>query len=268
MNKSQLMNDLMSQFKKEGQSVKWQLTDPQNWSAEDLQAVMKQRNQTNNSAEKDALFQKERQWFDQNFGAKPVAFDETGRMVMPKAEQAGRSRSMMPTTPEGEALPDALQEVINRVIGEGGEHGAREVVKTLQGGVNRLSPKQPLKEDGIIGPKTTLGMGAALKENGLERVSEAMALSQFASSLPKQRATGAQGLGEVVSHAFSGLLGGQAEAVGLQGTLNDFGADLKEDGDIGPKTRSAFLEVLNKKKPEELLDKLGYNLGFASAAGR
>ncbi|WP_417783544.1 hypothetical protein [Terasakiella pusilla] len=265
MNKSQLVNDMMAQFKKEGQSVKWQLTDPQNWSPEDLQEVMKHRNQTNDRAEKEALFQKERQWFDQNFGTNPVTFDETGRMVMPKSERVGPSRSMMPVTPEGDTLPDALQEVIYRMVGENGDQAARDVVKTLQGGVNRLSPKRPLKEDGVIGPKTTLGMGAALKENGLKKVSEAMALSQFAGSLPKQRATGAQGLGQAVSQAFSGLLGGQAEALGLQGTLNDFGAQLKEDGDIGPKTKSAFLEVLNKQNPADLLERLGYNLGFSSA---
>lgn len=264
MTNSQLIDDLMTKFKQQGQAVKWQLTDPENWSAEDVQAVMKQRNQTTNGAEKDALFQKERQWFDQNYGTNPASFDETGRMVMPQPETTGKQRSLMPTTPEGEALPEALQKVINHLLPDGAALTQRDVVKSLQGGVNRLSPQQPLKEDGIIGPKTALGVGTALKEKGLAKVSEATALSQFASTLPQHRATGGEHLGQAVSQAFSKLVGQPAEALGLQGALNDLGAKLKEDGDIGPKTKSAFLEVLHKRKPDELLERLGYNLGFSS----
>jgi len=56
----------------------------------------------------------------------------------------------------------------------------------------------------------------------------------------------------------------------LQATINDLGRDthgngfkpIKEDGDIGPKTETAFKQVLPAAGNDNFTSKLGENLGF------
>ena len=56
----------------------------------------------------------------------------------------------------------------------------------------------------------------------------------------------------------------------MQATINDLGGDtfgnsfkpIKEDGDIGPKTETAFNQVLPAAGADSFTSKLGENFGF------
>lgn len=163
-----------------------------------------------------------------------------------------------------------------------------EVVKGIQSGINILSnktnrsplPNAPkiikLKEDGFVGPKTSLGLKKALVNHGSGKVSEAIAIGQFKGSVKKAKKSGPQNLAKDLSATFAPLLGTkktpkngfQPEGLALQDTLNDLGASkkgfepLKDDGIVGPKTEAALGLVAKSTDEDELANQLGYNLGF------
>ncbi|WP_165602607.1 hypothetical protein [Candidatus Terasakiella magnetica] len=157
-----------------------------------------------------------------------------------------------------------------------------EIIKGIQSGLNFLSGKKnntplpnvsktvKLKEDGVIGPKTSFGLKKALVDNGTNKVSEAIALGQFKETVKKAKKQGPQNLAGELGATFKPLLGTQKppkegfqpEGLALQDTLNDLGANLKDDGIVGPKTEEAFGQIVKAKDEDEIMDKFGFNLGF------
>jgi hypothetical protein len=158
-----------------------------------------------------------------------------------------------------------------------------QVIKGLQAGLNMLSNKQnqsplpnipkttALKEDGIIGPKTSFGLKKALVDHGTSKVSEAAALGQFKETAKKAKASGVENLAGELGATFKPLLGNQKspkdgfqpEGLALQDTLNDLGAGLKDDGIVGPKTQDAFHQIAKKMDEDELTQRFVDNLGFS-----
>ncbi|MDV7340956.1 hypothetical protein RYZ26_15220 [Terasakiella sp. A23] len=159
---------------------------------------------------------------------------------------------------------------------------APDVVKGIQSGLNMLTNKQnqsplpgavkqvKLKEDGVAGPKTSLGLKKALVENGTGKVAEAVAMGQFKEVVKKAKKEGPQNLADELSQTFSPLLpkkkspkdGFQMEGLALQDTLNDLGAGLKDDGIVGPKTTDAFTQAAKKTDEDDLINRFAYNMGF------
>ena len=157
--------------------------------------------------------------------------------------------------------------------------GEKEVVKGMQSGLNILTSMQnqsplpnipkiaKLKEDGVVGPKTSFALKKALVDNGTNKVSEALALGQFKETVKKAKNEGPQNLAGELGATFGPLLPKkkaveQPEGLALQDTLNDFGANLKDDGIVGPKTEDAFGQIAKTKDEDELVNQFGYNLGF------
>ncbi len=156
------------------------------------------------------------------------------------------------------------------------------IVRAMQSGLNVLSgqknqsplpgaPKTPmLKEDGIVGPKTAQAMKKAVMENGTPKVAEALALGKVKETVKKAKTNGAQNLAEELSATFSPLIGSakspkdgfQPEGLALQDTLNDLGANLKDDGIVGPKTKAAFEQMAKTQDVDEIVNRFAHNLGF------
>ncbi|WP_135079841.1 hypothetical protein [Terasakiella sp. SH-1] len=170
----------------------------------------------------------------------------------------------------------------NDLIGIMPVKGEDEIVKGIQSGLNFLSNKdnqsplpkalkQPkLKEDGVLGPKTSLGLKKALVDKGTGKVSEALALGQFKETVKKAKKGGMHNLAGELGVTFEPLLpqkkspkpGFQPEGLALQDTLNDLGANLKDDGIVGPKTTDAFMQVVKAKDEDEIVNQFAHNLGF------
>jgi len=165
-------------------------------------------------------------------------------------------------------------------------------VKALQTGLNllnrarteKLSKKQgkvsplfsELKDDGDSGPKTRAAFKRAAATLGAAKIKEGMALGRF-KRIAEKPAFGE--LRRQTEGAFGNLFRRPSaapkpkvtdEGFGLQATINDLGRDtlgngfkpIKEDGDIGPKTESAFAQVLPAAGNDNFTSKLGENLGF------
>jgi len=163
-----------------------------------------------------------------------------------------------------------------------GENDEAHIVRALQSGLNLLNgqknqsplpgaPKTPmLKEDGIVGPKTSQAMKKALMKNETPKVAEAMALGKAKETVKKAKTNGAENLAEELGATFSPLIGNaklpkdgfQPEGLALQDTLNDLGANLKDDGIVGPKTKAAFEQIAKTKDADEIVYRFAHNLGF------
>lgn len=286
----------------EGYTANTLLKPPHDWTEAELKDVMKQREQAS-FQEKQDMMQRERQWFDHMYGNQPVEFDETGRMVQPKPIRSIPVMPRPIQTPDGQELEDAIEDIIGRLPIEGpvvpGQpemekppfedvrpmqaKNEGDMVKAMQSGLNILSNKQnqsplpnsskmaKLKEDGDLGPKTSFALKKALVDNGAPKVSEALALGQFKEIVKKTKKDGPQNLAGDLAATFSPLLPKkkspketfQSEGLALQDTLNDFGADLKDDGIVGPKTEEAFNNIAKTVDEDDLVNQFGSNLGFS-----
>ncbi|MBL4720094.1 MAG: hypothetical protein JKY20_03035 [Alphaproteobacteria bacterium] len=171
--------------------------------------------------------------------------------------------------------------------------GPAEVVRALQNGLNLLNRVRTeklgkkgdgassplfseLKDDGDPGPKTRAAFKRAAATLGPAKVKEGMALGRF------KRLADSPTFGELrksTENIFGNLFRKPSaarkqritdEGFGLQATINDLGRDtlgnafkpIKEDGDIGLKTSSAFEQVLPAASGDTFTSKLGENLGF------
>jgi len=211
---------------------------------------------------------------------------------LPKKDKNGDPIVGIPEGPVDDGFPDdgfvGIPEFKNPDRGYPGEIPDIQMVKGIQSGLNMLSNKKnqsplpgkqmtvKLKEDGLVGPKTSFGLKKALVNNGSPKVSEAIALGQFKETMKKAKAAGPQNLASELGAVFAPLLGSkktpkegfQPEGLALQDTLNDLGASkkgyelLKDDGIVGPKTEAAFDLVAKSTDEDELINQFGYNLGF------
>jgi len=156
------------------------------------------------------------------------------------------------------------------------------IVRAMQSGLNVLSGQKNqsslpgasktrmLKEDGIVGPKTAQAMKKAVMENGTPKVAEALALGKVKETVKDAKTNGAQNLSGELRATFAPLIGNakspkdgfQPEGLALQDTLNDLGANLKDDGIVGPKTQAAFEQVAKTQDTDEIVNRFAQNLGF------
>jgi|GEM_PF-1994403 len=98
------------------------LKSPTDWTEDELKDAMKAREAASNDAEKREMFNREREWFEANYGSGEVGFDETGRMVQPKPVRPISTTPVPVRTKDGQDLEDAMKEVLDK-LQAGGEAG-------------------------------------------------------------------------------------------------------------------------------------------------
>ena len=267
------------------------------------------------SIERQALFGFERAHYDDLYGAGPASLDATGRLVQPIAVKVQNQTPVAARGIDGRPVAETVAAVAEQVASLSEGAGRRDAVRALQRGLNVLirepwrtpdhNPEvwrerlrksgredlyalfaglQPLKDDGLSGPKTRAALRRAAAAWGRPGVKEGLALGWF-DGFARHAATGATagGLKTAAETVFAPLFparaarpgGPRPEGYGLQMAVNDLGQEtmggafrpLKEDGDIGPKTEAAFHDVLRAAGPDRFADQLGKRLGFFGAAG-
>ena len=147
------------------------------------------------------------------------------------------------------------------------------------------TPIPNLKIDGALGPRTRQMVKMAAARWGAPKVEEGLALGRFAKvarNLQAGRLSG--GVGPHVRKTFGPLFRSSIKPApktnveedgALQATINDLGNDLgrdalgqnaykpvREDGSIGPKTETAFRNVLPAVGADRFTSAFGRNLGF------
>lgn len=175
------------------------------------------------------------------YGNNPVEYDEMGKMIRPMANKMIPEQTKDLKTKDNETIDNAFKQLANNVADSG--------VKALQRGLNLLGAEPSLKEDGIIGPKTTAQTRKALVNKGLPTIKNTVNIGAFENMVENNR--GKEIPQDTLKDTVS-KIGNFAQRT-LQQGLNVLGqkkenfTPLKEDNDIGPKTTSVF----NQMKDEE-----------------
>ena len=175
------------------------------------------------------------------YGNNPVEYDEMGKMIRPMANKMIPEQTKDLKTKDNESIDNAFKQLANNVADSG--------VKALQRGLNLLGVEPSLKEDGIIGPKTTAQTKKTLVNKGLPTIKNTVNIGAFENMVENNR--GKEIPQDTLKDTVS-KIGNFAQRT-LQQGLNALGQKkesynpLKEDNDIGPITTSVF----NKMKDEE-----------------
>lgn len=175
------------------------------------------------------------------YGNNPVEYDEMGKMIRPIANKMIPEQTKDLKTKDNESIDNAFKQLANNVADSG--------VKALQRGLNLLGVEPSLKEDGIIGPKTTAQTKKTLVNKGLPTIKNTVNIGAFENMVENNR--GKEIPQDTLKDTVS-KIGNFAQRT-LQQGLNALGQKkesynpLKEDNDIGPKTTSVF----NQMKDEE-----------------
>lgn len=175
------------------------------------------------------------------YGNNPVEYDEMGKMIRPMANKMIPEQTKDLKTKDNESIDNAFKQLANNVADSG--------VKALQRGLNLLGVEPSLKEDGIIGPKTTAQTKKTLVNKGLPTIKNTVNIGAFENMVENNR--GKEIPQDTLKDTVS-KIGNFAQRT-LQQGLNALGQKkesynpLKEDNDIGPKTTSVF----NQMKDEE-----------------
>lgn len=175
------------------------------------------------------------------YGNNPVEYDEMGKMIRPMANKMIPEQTKDLKTKDNESIDNAFKQLANNVADSG--------VKALQRGLNLLGVEPSLKEDGIIGPKTTAQTKKTLVNKGLPTIKNTVNIGAFENMVENNR--GKEIPQDTLKDTVS-KIGNFAQRT-LQQGLNALGQKkesynpLKEDNDIGPKTTSVF----NQTKDEE-----------------
>lgn len=271
------------------------------WTADEAARVMNKRAGLPDGDPRMAkMFRAGQDYFKQAYGDGPMAVDETGRGVDVEPVAAMPRQPTPARDADGTPLQDSLRRAAEWLVRDAAKDGAGNaanklgfapVVKRLQGGLNiinklaSMNDKGPMSAgsesrlifDGVMGPKTRGRLRDTITRDGFGRFDEALALGRFRDFAARSRSGGTGGdLGKEMQSSFANLFrapdaklrGPKIESSVLQETLNGFGGKqpgytpLKLDGDIGPKTRSAF-DLFNKRiGPERLTTGLGRMFGF------
>ncbi|MBT6096644.1 MAG: hypothetical protein HOH04_17295 [Rhodospirillaceae bacterium] len=242
---------------------------PTDLTESDVRQVMLARRNASTDVEREKLFGIEKAFFDDKYGAEKATHTAVGGPM--KDQLLGLARELAQPKP-GES--------------------SRDIIKAMQAGLNvvnrhridrtpgrKPTPASPmfseLKDDGIAGPKTRGAFKATARVLGPAKVKEGMALGRFKRFAEQPSFSN---LRSKTESAFGGLFRKPSalqsksteEGFGLQAAINDLGRDelgtsfkpIREDGDIGPKTRAAFEQVVPASGPGRFTAKLGENLGF------
>lgn len=100
---------------------------------------------------KNSLNKKINQWYDDIYGNNPIKYDITGRMVTPN-EKLPAAKNFVPLkSKDGLPIGVAFQNISQTLS----DTSAPLNILSLQKSINQLLNSDSLKEDGVIGPKTT-----------------------------------------------------------------------------------------------------------------
>lgn len=185
-------------------------------------------------------------WYDYFYGKDEVKRDEFGRQLEPQAkkQQPGEAKELQ----LGGNIP------LSQAYSEVARHSSPWGVKALQKGLNSFEDGTTLKEDGILGPKTTSRTKEALSHYGLDKVKQSIGYGGLSTSLEDKRHQPLEK--EKLQQSMSAIRPNDGGSF-LQKGLNQIGREvpeyetLKEDNDIGDKTTSAF-NTLKEDREEDI----------------
>lgn len=276
--------------------------DPRNLTGDEVRRIILHRLALPGGTEKDALFARERAFFDDKFGPERVALDGVGRIVQPAPRRPVNAQPVPAEAGDGGPLKDAVERIARAVAERAAADGTAPAVQALQRGLNLVNPAEgaaepaaaplfrDLVDDGLAGPKTRAALRTAVARQGRAKVEEALALGRFdgyARDAVHGRPAG--DLDKTARACFAGLFRDPGadgkkgatdakpteEGESLQMAVNDLGRNLlgerafravKEDGRIGPKTADAFRRVLAAAGPARMTRAVGRSLGFLADA--
>lgn len=201
---------------------------------------------------KQALQKKSQEWFKHYYSNDPVTTDATGKNIEPKAKIQFPKDIIEVTSKDNIPMSEAFKQIAEKITPLG--------VKSLQKGLNNLYvneyKKTQLKEDDILGFKTTSRMKEALANYGVDKVKRNIGVGGFSSFLEDNRKKSVDN--EVLKNTLTSIKPEDGGSF-LQRGLNSLGTSLKEDNDIGPKTTSAFNQIKDEKE-DDLLSYFKKNL--------
>jgi GH24 family phage-related lysozyme (muramidase) len=267
--------------------------DPADLTEGEVREVMVARRKAKTDIEREKLFGIEKAFFEDKFGTDDLKFDFTGKMIDPGPIRPTNKTPVPARGKDGKPVAENLNMLAKAVAAPRNGEASPDVVKALQAGLNilnrvrtdKLAKKQfgsasplfsELKNDGVAGPKTRGAFKAAAAKLGPAKIREGMALGRFRrlAEAPKRgdlRTKTEGAFGDLFRKpSASSKPKSTDEGLGLQATINDLGGDtfgnsfkpIKEDGDIGPKTETAFNQVLPAAGADSFTSKLGENFGF------
>lgn len=202
--------------------------------------------ENNNSDRKKQADEVQGKWYDYFYGKDEVKRDEFGRQLEPQ------SKKRQPEEPSELRLGG--QTPLTQAYEEVAKQAAPFGVKSLQRGLNSFEDGSSLKEDGVLGAKTTSRTKEALNRYGLDKVKKSIGYGGLSTSLEDNRQQPLEK--EKLQQSMSAIRPDDGGSF-LQKGLNQIGRDLpdyevlKEDNDIGEKTTSAF-NSLKENKEEEI----------------
>lgn len=100
-------------------------------------------------------------WYSSVFGDKPVKKDAAGRNIEPIAKLAVTAEPNELKTKEGKGMKTGFEKLASSMAER------EEGINIVQYGINQLGYEPPLKEDGVLGPKTAFGIKSSLVKHGL-----------------------------------------------------------------------------------------------------
>lgn len=188
--------------------------------------------------------------YDYHYGSDPAKLDATGRMIESGVRVPFAKESKLLSTKDNIPMDEAFRKIAEQTSPFG--------VKSLQKGLNNLSLAEsnstPLKEDNVLGPKTTSRVKEILANHSLDEVNKNIKVGNFSSMLEENRSKMIDN--DTLKNTMT-TLRPQDGGLFLQKSINHTGADkpdferLKEDNEIGEKTTTAFNQL-----KEENEDKL------------
>lgn len=283
--------------KSDGQLNEVLAKDPGDWTMGEFVEVKKAMIDLPMGPEQARLDRLATDFLEDKYSTDPVKYDAIGRMIEPKPVKPINQKPVPAQTPDGEAVAGAVNRIGRAVADAAGAEGKAVAVQGLQSGLNLLkqimlknqgkrnatTDTSDLKTDGVAGPKTRRALRYAASKLGRPKVEESFALGRF-GHFARDVQTGrddTRSLKPVIDKAFGPLFRSPAgsavaeqarpENQAFQATVNDLGYNalgqdrykpIKEDGLVGPKTETAFRDILPAAGPDRFTTRLGHNLGF------
>lgn len=242
--------------------------EPQHWSKDEVDTVVQdyQRHPCPESLN-EWLRQQTSEHFKERYGKAEMIRDLSGRMV---------EHTPLATTPPSidlQPMQKALEDLSRKLAPTFGSDGLSKATRSMQQGLNLLNRDQmpALKTDGDWDPITDFSFNKSIASHGAAKVDEGFALGRLQSLAEKPQQP--EDLARQTQNIFGPLYGSQEQgddhALALQAGLNRIGPKyqddwqhLKLDGEIGPKTASAFNSLAGSAGPMALSEGIGLVLGW------
>lgn len=245
--------------------------DPQHWSKDEVDTVIQdyQRYPRPESLN-EWLRQQTAEHFKSRYGDVEMIRDLSGRMVERTPSTTTQPNMPVPDLRAAQKNLEALSKRFAHTFDADGHSGA---TKSMQQGLNLLNRDQmpSLKTDGDWGPITDFTFKKSVASHGTAKVDEGFALGRLQSlaEKPQQPEDLARQTQNILGPLYGSQEQGDDHALALQAGLNRIGPKyqddwqpLKLDGEIGPKTASAFNSLAGSAGPMALSERIGSVLGW------